>query len=236
MQDPHLPSEKSRTLGRYVSAEMEPPNVLLQRQRDPEPWGRLRPGDLVQTGFYLVSLPGCRSKVLLENGVRLMLWGNVPEFSNFPPVLESTLMLHDPDKGVDLDFTLDRGRVSLASYKEKGPAQVRVRFLKEIWDLSLPNPQTEVVLELWSLYDPPPMAQSPGKGPLSCLGLFNKGSTHVKIGDRQYDLPDRSQFTWTSNGQAPIGPERLKELPSWWTNKLDPRAPQQATLWRPSKT
>src|SRR5262249_3533211 len=72
-----LPSEKIRNVARYVSTDKEPPSVLLQRQGEQDLWGRLRPGDPIQTGFYLVSLPGYRSKVYLESGVRMVLWGNV---------------------------------------------------------------------------------------------------------------------------------------------------------------
>ena len=40
---------------------------LLRRQRDPDPWARLKPDNLIETGYYLLSLPGYRSTVVLDN-------------------------------------------------------------------------------------------------------------------------------------------------------------------------
>jgi hypothetical protein len=229
LPDPGLaegPSSEARAVGIYLSPPKTPPSVLLQRQGDRYAWARLRPDSRVYTANYLVSLPGYRSKVRLETGVNLTLWGNVPEFSPFPPVLESTVMLNMPAQGVDLDFTLDRGRVHLSSDKEVGKAQVRVRFHHEVWDLTLPDAKTEVVLELWGLYprDVPFSKEPGGKGPLACLGLFTKGQASLKIGNRDYTLPNASQFIWTNTNPEPVGPDILPEarLPAWWTNTIDP--------------
>src|SRR5205807_2481027 len=147
------PSTEHKDVGLYVARDKEPPSVLLQRERDPAPWGRLQPGSPIRTGYYLVSLPGYRSKLFLNSGVYLMLWGNVLEFSPFPPVRESMVKLNDPSPGIDLDFTLERGRVHLSNYKAKG-ATIRVRFYQEVWDLILLDNKSEAVLELWGLYDP----------------------------------------------------------------------------------
>ena len=75
----------------------------------------------------LVSLPGYRSLVALgrealrgqggsargawtDSGVHLGLWGNLPEFAGFPPLLESVVMINLPAADVDLDLILERGR------------------------------------------------------------------------------------------------------------------------------
>jgi hypothetical protein len=210
-------------VGAYVHADKEPPSILLQRQRDPDPWERVASGNRVQTEYYLVSLPGFQSKVYLDSKVLLTLWGNVPELSGFPPVLEATVRLHNPARaGVDLDFTLDHGRVLVANHKPKGEAQVRVHFQQQTWDLTLPN-AAEVALELWG--EQPRGAgfnKGPGgKGPLAYLGLFVKGQARLKTRDREYNLTNSSLVTWSSSDQALTGPEPLPKLPDWWVSKPD---------------
>src|SRR5207245_7795713 len=122
-------STQRAELGRAV---LVPPTVLLQRSPDRESWQRLKPQTRVSSNDYLVSLPGYRSELRLDSGVHLALWGNLPEFSRFPPVLESGVVLHG-NRDVDLDFTLDRGRVVLSNHKGEGPARVRLRFADEGW-------------------------------------------------------------------------------------------------------
>src|SRR5262249_33955720 len=94
--DPRAPLTDHVDLGRYVAPEKAPPSVLIERQSDPYPWGRLKPQSPVYTGKYLTSLPGYRSKVFLNSNVHLTLWGNLPDFSAVPPVLESVVMLNAP--------------------------------------------------------------------------------------------------------------------------------------------
>src|SRR5579871_1585685 len=194
----NVPNGEHKEVGRYVLRDKEPPSVLLQRERDPDPWGRLRPDSPIRTGYHLVSLPGYRSKLYLQSGVHLVLWGNVPEFSAFPPVLESMVMLHEASPGIDLEFTLERGRVHLSNYKSKGPATVRIRFHQELWDLVLPDNTSEAALELWGLYDPEsPISKEAGeKAPVACVGLFIKGGALLETKTRAYHLPDLSQFEW----------------------------------------
>jgi hypothetical protein len=222
--DEFAPSVEHKAVGTYVSPPKAPPSVLLHRHNDPYPWGQLRPDNRVYTSNYLVSLPGYRSKVYLDSGVQLTLWGNVPEFSSFPPVLESTVMLNVPATGIDLDFILDHGRVHLANYKPTGDAHVRARFHNEIWDLTLPDSQTAVVLESWGSYPRDiPFSKQPGrKGPMACVGLFVQGRAHLKTRQRSFDLNNLSQLVWTNASPELDGPETLPQLPEWWTSRIAP--------------
>jgi hypothetical protein len=217
-------------VGRYVVSNRAPPSVLVQRQSGPYTWGQIRPEGRVSSGSFLVSLPGYRSEAYLDSGAYLMLWGNVPEFSNFPPVLESTVMLHVPAPGIDLDFTLDHGRVLLANSKPQGEAHVRVRFRQEVWDLTLPDPRTQVVLELWGFYprDVPFNKDGTGRGPTAQLDLYVQGKAHLKTRTREYDLANLAQFGWTNAGPEPAGPKTLPKVPDWWTNKIDPKTASDA--------
>lgn len=217
------PDVERREVGTLAAPPRSPPSVLLQRERAPYPWSPLRGGERVATAQHLVSLPGYRSRVSVDGGLQLTLWGNVPEFSTFP-VLESAVMLHAPPPGLDLDVTLERGRIHLAQQKSAGEARVRVRFQRETWDLLLPSSETEIVLELWTML-PEETPTPAGKDPLTVVGLFTKGTATLKTGQRELALKPQSQLTWIDPGTL-SGPRTLSALPEWWVQKVDPKAPQ----------
>src|SRR5262245_3560979 len=126
---------------------LTPPGTLLAREAPGEAWTVVGADDSVHSRDLLLALPGVRAEVQPGAGdVRLTLWGNLPELSDFP-ALESAVVLHD-SRAFDLDFTLDRGRVVLANRKKKGPATVWVRLPTTAWSLTLSEPGDEVALEL----------------------------------------------------------------------------------------
>ena len=227
------PRTDIKEIGRHVSLAKWGPSLLLQRQGESYPWTAVRPEGPVFSSHSLVCLPGYRTMIALgredvaksrqspaqdswvESGVQLGLWGNVPEFSGFPPVLESVVMLNIPATEIDLDLILERGRIHVANRKAQGPIKVRLRFLREVWDLTLPNQESEVCAELWN---PPQQATTdgPGKTPLFCLGLFTKGQVRIHAPKQQVDLAASSRVFWVSGGDSQIRQENLTELPLWW--------------------
>jgi hypothetical protein len=225
---PIVPSRELETkeIGAYVALDKWV-SVLLRRQSEDQPWGVLPPEARVATAQTLVSLPGYRSLLLLDGGMQLTLWGNLPEFSPFPPVLESVVMLHAPSSGIDLEFTLDRGRVLVANRKTPaGPARVRMHFLQQVWELELPDDKdnSEAVVELWGQ----PQTTTAG-GPVvttTCLGLFTKGRVRVKTPRQTLDLGPHSRIGWESI--EPDKPEQasLPEVPAWWDKPPDRNAPE----------
>jgi pSer/pThr/pTyr-binding forkhead associated (FHA) protein len=225
---PIVPSRELETkeIGAYVALDKWV-SVLLRRQSEDQPWGVLPPEARVATAQTLVSLPGYRSLLLLDGGMQLTLWGNLPEFSPFPPVLESVVMLHAPSSGIDLDFTLDRGRVLVANRKSPaGPARVRMHFLQQVWELELPDDKdnSEAVVELWGQ----PQTTTAG-GPVvttTCLGLFTKGRVRVKTPRQTLDLGPHSRIGWESI--EPDKPEQasLPEVPAWWDKPPDRNVPE----------
>src|SRR5262249_25582848 len=78
-----------RVVGTYLVPEGTRPSVLLQRLSETRAWTVLRSGESVSTGHTLVSLPGYESVVSLQSGVRLNLWGSLPQFES--PVNESVV-------------------------------------------------------------------------------------------------------------------------------------------------
>jgi hypothetical protein len=223
------PSSERRPAGEFVSAD----RILLRRGEDKQ-WQRVRRGSTVSTNDYLVSLPGYRSELRLETPVRLGLWGSLPDDPRARAVvLESAVVLH-ADPSVDLDFTLERGRVLISSHKDKGPVRVRVRFHgDEVWELALQTSETEVALELWGA-DPLDLGlgKDPrGEGPMAVLGLFVlKGELGLHVEHEEYTMPAPSRYVWDSVHGPSHRVEALQQLPEWakrfGSQPLQPRAQQ----------
>jgi hypothetical protein len=224
-------------VGHYVSLpDKWGPSVLLSRASELHPWVPFRPEASVTTARSLLSLPGYRSVVMLDGKdgmdprVQLTLWGNVPEFCGLPPLLlESAAMLNAPDPGIDADVTLEWGRIKLANVKPSGPARVRLKFQREVWDLTLPRQDSEAAVELWSLQVPVAEARRPSLSLVA--GLFTRGPVVL---DRQggrsgvpaehLDLADHTRVTWMSGTAGPLRKFAMDGPPAWWA-KPDPNAP-----------
>jgi hypothetical protein len=210
-------AREHKVVGKYSSPAEAEPDVLLQRSDAKAPWKRLGHNDPVSTEDYLVTLPGYRSRVQLERGVQLTLWGSLADPADHPALVrESAVVLHDsPD--VDLDLTLDHGRIAVAN-REPGSKRVRVRFHDESWELTLDGP-SEVALELWGKPEPGFSREGKGDGPAAFLGLFVlKGQVQLKI---RYDTHFMREpkgpalFAWSNiHGPAPA-PIYRESLPPW---------------------
>src|SRR5262249_1477559 len=123
----------------------------------------------------------------------------------------------------DLDLTLDRGRIFLSNHKDKdkGPARIRLRFLQEIWDLTLTEPDTEVGVELVKRYVPQIDYQS-GEEPLAQAFLtVQRGKATLKETNyHEYPPleapPGPALIGWDNKNRGINGPIRLeKPIPAW---------------------
>ena len=210
------PSKERKAVGKLAQGTA---NLLLQRPSgDQGSWRRLKPeADLVFTDDLLLTLPGYRSEVRLDNKVHLLLWGNVSEQLNLP-LLESAVRLHavpaQKDDPADVDFTLDRGRVTVSNPREK-PARVRVRFHEEAWELTL-EPGAEVGVELFGREG----GYETGEGPFAELWLMVlKGRTSLRAGYTTVALqapPGPASIRWDNRGPGVQGPIPMQEIPPWW--------------------
>jgi hypothetical protein len=205
-----LPSAEVKAVGHYLRSRDARPSVLLQREGENYPWAVLRPGQAVSTANTLVSLPGYESLVVLDGGLRLNLWGSLPEFGT--PVLESEVMLNVPANGVDLDLTLERGRVEIQGPGSAGRVHVRLRFLREVWDVILVEPGSKVCAELW---------QTPVGAPAGqvrrCFGLFSRGRVIVKSGRKEeMTFSSLARIAWSSTQPETVFEEKLTAPPEWW--------------------
>ena len=147
-------------------------------------WGRLpfkpatdlHDNDSVYSTDPVMALPGYKADVLLGEPnkpiVEVHLWGNAPEQVPFR-VLESKVTFHKPAPGFDADVTLHAGRIYLKNKRavtEEKPVAVKVRVRlansKELWDVTLPDANSDVLVELISWFTPgTPFAVKGGQDP-----------------------------------------------------------------------
>jgi len=220
------PSKERRELGKTA---LVAPCVLLQQNAETGSWQRLSPEKRVSSLDQLVSLPGYRSDLRLDTGVQLQLWGNLPQFARTStPVLESVVTLYS-NPSFDLDFKLDHGRVLLTNRKEDGPARVRVRFHDEVWDLTLEDKTTEVVIELFGICLP--YSAEPGGGEPEVLAFLYalKGQVQLRVRYETHLLRSISAFQWDSLAGAAAHPESLERPPDWYA-KGPPQGPAMLNM------
>jgi hypothetical protein len=234
---PAAPNTAEKELGHF-----EPPTppgvaVLLQllpdkKQPDRKHWTRLlrtkEPAKVV-SNVPLLSLPGYHSVVELDSGVRLTLWGNVREIWPFPIAVESLVTLHPSDQ-FDLDLTLVRGRIAVFNTKDK-PAKVRLRFVNpsapkktEIWDLTLQDKGTEVIINLAGILLPGEQfytnKDDPKRlGPIAGVTMLaHTGKAELKIDqgapEQLVPPPAGPLLTWNSRVGKPT-PFKVDQMPEW---------------------
>jgi hypothetical protein len=207
-----------------------PPGTLLVRSAPDKAWRALKKGDPVRAGDELLALAGTRAEVDLKSaGLRLTLLGVLPELSP-SPALESAVQLRRAGDGLDL--TLQRGRALLSNPKKK-TAQARVHFLKETWEVSLSEPATEVVLELYGSWRTgvklPKKADAEAHPDSHFFLLTLKGNAEVRQGSEERALPPLALYHWNTAGGL-VGPLPLKELPTFLAPRKKPAAEGKATL------
>jgi hypothetical protein len=182
------------------------PSVLVSRPPQPAdaPFKRVALDGEVYSTDTLVSLPGFTSRVETKSGVALTMRGNLPEFSVNPLMdflLEAEVVLHAPPQAIDLDLTLERGRVHLANTKDNKSAVVRLRFLDQAWDLTLSD-GAEVGVDLIKKY--PPEINYHNEEPWTVVALFVlEGKVDFTSGLVKQKLeaaPGRALVQWDSHG------------------------------------
>src|SRR5262245_11012658 len=225
-EPPPIPqaSTERKDIARFAARD----RALLRHERADQPWVRVAPDTRVPSAVPLLSLPGSASEVRLDSGVVLTAWGNLPDLVNWP-VLETQAMLHVPPEGIDLDMTLDRGRVYLASAKN-GPAKARVRFADQTWDVTLPDEKSEVLLESVTSYAGEPFRRNPAgeaaAPPLTQVTLgVTKGKVTVKTPEKEYALTappgDEDEkvaaaLSWDSKAGLRKEPLELSQTTAFW--------------------
>jgi hypothetical protein len=227
------PNPEQREFAVYAGAVPGLPTALLQKTGERETWKRVAKDGRVVTATPLLSLPGCASDLRIDSGVVLSLRGSLIDLSPDFPVLQSAVMLHVPETGVDLDCTVQTGRLVVANAKPVGEAHVRLRFLKQVWDLTLRDGQSAAALELASVYLPgtPFYHDRNGEGPTSFVNLYAlRGQVDLKIRYQVFSLPIPSLYEWNDMGAATRGALPLQQPPRWFTDPSFPKTPRGQDL------
>lgn len=216
---PSEAKEKSARVGKLIS----PQGTVFARTKLGDPWEIVPAQSTMRAGDLLFGLPGAVVQTG-KDAVRLTFQADLDRNSPYP-ILESAVLLHDsPD--VDLDFTLDRGRVDVLNIKKEGSARVRIRFHNQKWEATLAEPGARLALELYGRWPKgthftlEPGPQDVPAAELVLLVLH--GHIDLKHGSSQHAMwapPGPALLHWDNSGQAEEVPERLDALPAWANEK-----------------
>jgi hypothetical protein len=226
---PPPPNTKTRQRAGTLVHDNALQDLLMATPAGTHKWRRVVAKYPIMTSDELVSLPGFRSKLELDSGVQLILWGNLVEQMDKAPLRESAVTLHAVERGKaeaavpDVDFTLSRGRVWISNHKKGNKAAVvRVRFHKEIWDLTL-QPGAECFVELWGgQYGW--SAELKEEEPRALLYLVvSQGLVKLHDNYHQERMPAPAVFNWNNARGAAEKHESLPKLPPEWTQSLQMR-------------
>lgn len=232
------PSKERKEIATYEAPRTGAPSILVSRPLGKDAWAHVEPNRPVYSTDSLVSLPGYASELRTKNDVRLTLWGTLPEFNPgnlfLPFMFESAVtLLTNSEPGVDLEFVLERGRVYVANRKDT-PAVVRVRFDKEVWDVTLQERDSEVALELIKRYTPDINYQD-GEDPRADLSLYVlKGRAGLRFGYHNFPNLEgptgAALFVWDNKGNPPQQPITVKEPIALFGRELAATAPAAKDL------
>src|SRR5262249_43504390 len=165
-----------------------------------ETFKRTVPGTTLYSRDLLLALPGAQAEIVPNSkGVKLLLYGNLPELSD-SNVLESAVILHDTS-AFDMDFTLLRGRIVLTNTKEKGEAKM---WLVLEWvgvKLTLQDPGDQVAIEISGRWAPGAkfsLTPGPKNRPVTLWDVYVlKGNVEAKAGKNEFSMsapPGRAYF------------------------------------------
>jgi len=172
--------------------------IVLTKSDNGAAWLRLDPADesAVSATDQVLALPGYKADVQLDSGIKVHLWGNVPEL--LPArLLESRVRFFTPERKVgdmgedfDADIALLAGRIYIGSTKPAG-GRVRVRFANQVWDIALADGKSEVMIEAITSFDPgAPFAKEGGTPPrVEVQAAVVRGTATLSMPERFKTFP-----------------------------------------------
>jgi hypothetical protein len=217
-----------------VASHVTDKGLLLRRVEGQKSWDAVDQKGTLAAGDLLVGLPGAMVDSA-DGAVRLTLDSDFDGKSPYP-VIESAVQLR-VNPAVDLDFTLDRGRVTLLNRKPVGPARVQVHVRQESWNLTLAEPGTSITLVLSGRWPPGIMFTStpgPNDVPTADLEfLVLHGNVNLEHDGAIHALtapPGPALVEWDSVHGQDDAPQRLDKLPAWASQGNDEKS--KATIQR----
>jgi hypothetical protein len=213
-----IPGETAKpvAIGKSVTADA----MILARETPGKPWRVIAKNGEVRTEETIFGLPG-GALASKSGAVQLHLLGDLDRISPFP-VYEAAVVLHE-NPNFDLDFTLDRGRVSVVNTKEKGSAKVRIRFHDQAWEATLLEPGAKVALELFGRWPSgAPFKKKPGPRDVPHADLelvVVEGTVLLKHHDgleHRMQAPKGPAFIeWDNTTGGSTTPLKLDDVPPW---------------------
>jgi hypothetical protein len=198
--------------------------MALAREEAEKPWTALKQDKDVFSKDLLIGLPGARI-ISPNKAVRLDFLSDLSNSSPYP-IIETAVRLH-ASKDVDLDLTLERGRIELTNTRAKGAAKARVHFRTRVWDLTLEKPGTSLTMEIYGRYPAGTRFRVNPKAkeePLtSVLMVVLSGSVYRKCSVCQAAMsapPGPALFSWDSI-TGDDGPKKIGTLPPWAEKKSE---------------
>lgn len=194
------------------------PGRLLRRTKAGK-WIPVKKAEKLFAGDLLMA--GVGAAVENPKGtVKLNFLGDLHGASPLP-IIETAIVLNK-NPSVDLDFTLDRGRVDVTNMKESGSATVRVRVRDQHADLTLLEPGARFAMEVYGRWPRGVAFQKepkPGHAPSAeIILLVLAGAVDAKSGTTTHHLkappgPALIQMD-LAHGFDPT-PQPLQEIPEW---------------------
>jgi hypothetical protein len=186
-------------VGRFDRPAGGAAGLLVRRPAGGAVWERVptEPNGVL-AGDRLVCLPGYRAAVRLDSGATADLWGNLPELAPLPLLAASVTPALPPD-GFHADLLVHTGRVYLGSKQPTG-SKVRLRFGKEVWDVTLPDDKSEAVFELLHRPDPAGPAAS------ARLVTLNGPVTVTPAGEQPVKLERYAGLGWAAEAGGKAQP------------------------------
>jgi hypothetical protein len=206
---------KRAAVGKCISAT----GALVRREAMGKPWHVVEENETLHSGDLLLGMPGAKLESH-DGAVQIVFWTDLTGTSP-SPVVETAVVLHT-QPGVDLDTTLDRGRIALVNHKKDGPAHVRLHVRQESWDMTLATPGTAIALELFGRW-PRGTRFTTKPGPkdvptANLTFLVGKGEVMLKHDDIEHEMqapPGPALIEWDSVSGMEQTPHRLDKLPAW---------------------
>lgn len=199
---------------------------LLRREADGKPWKPVTEKEDLYSGDLLLAVPN--AVIELKSGVRLELQADIEGRGPYP-IIESAVVLREPAKA-DLDFVLDRGRVTVMTPKGTC-ATVHVRFHGEEWDLHL-KPDARVALETFGRWPKGSVfTKTPTKKDVptrDMIAIVLQGEMILDSEAHDYRMqapPGPAFFQWDSELGYDATPRRMSKLPAW-AEPIDPNTPE----------
>jgi hypothetical protein len=192
---------------------------ILRREAPGKEWHLVGKGEDLPAGNLLLGLPGAVIESA-DAAVRLTMDSDLSGTSPYPVVENAVILRDKADR--DLDFTLDRGRVTITNQKKEGAAHVRVQVLEHTGDLTLEEPGSQVTLELfgrWARGVPFTTKPGPKHVPtVSLIALVTRGEVSIATSGQQHLLkapPGPALIEWDNVTGSDTTPQRLEKLPAW---------------------